>query len=134
MDCVIEILDREEKKNLDKQFGKITVLESTGRKDKFGSEYYWCRCACGNFTIFSQEELESNYIQDCGCGCAKASEQEEKQVVNVQNLVVVDAKTGKRKNKKKTCRESFSSRWVGLDGIATNPKHIRPWPDVKRRR
>lgn len=132
---MIYILDREEKKNLDKQFGKITVLESTGRKDKFGSEYYWCRCACGNFTIFSQEELESNYIQDCGCGCARASEQEEKQVVNAQNLVAVGSanRNGKTKEKKAHL-ESFSSRWVGLDGVATNPKHIRPWPEVKRRR
>ncbi|TYZ24746.1 hypothetical protein [Selenomonas ruminis] len=118
---------------MDKQFGKITVLESTGRKDKFGSEYYWCRCACGNFTIFSQEELESNYIQDCGCGCAKVSEQEEKQVVNVSNLVVVDSRNGKTK-KRKASIESFSSRWCGLDGVATNPKHIHPWPEVKRRR
>ena len=43
---------------MNKQFGKLTVLETTGRMDKFGSEFYWCRCACGNITILSQEELE----------------------------------------------------------------------------
>lgn len=121
---------------MEKQFGKITVLESTGRKDKFGSEYYWCRCACGNFTIFSQEELESNYIHDCGCGCAQQSgTQEEKQVVNASSPASVANQNAMGKVKqKKVFVESFSSRWCGLDGVATNPKHINPWPEVKRRR
>ena len=120
---------------MEKQFGKITVLESTERKDKFGSEYYWCRCACGNFTIFSQEELESNYIQDCGCGCAQQpGQQEEKQVVNAPKLAQVVNLNGKGTEKKKVFVESFSSRWCGLDGVATNPKHINSWPEVKRRR
>ena len=72
---------------MNKQFGKLTVLETTGRMDKFGSEFYWCRCACGNITILSQEELESGFIEDCGCGCshpesAKPAQQETPQENN----------------------------------------------------
>ncbi|SFT34233.1 hypothetical protein SAMN02910356_00120 [Selenomonas sp. GACV-9] len=119
---------------MEKQYGNITVLESTGRKDQFGSEYYWCRCACGNFTIFSQEELESGFIKDCGCGGVQAQEKE-KQAVNAS---AADAAAAEKKEaaprRKKVFVESFASRWCGLDGVATNPKHIRPWPEVKRRR
>lgn len=118
---------------MEKQYGKITVLESTGRKDQFGSEYYWCRCACGNFTIFSQEELESGFIKDCGCSATKtAAQAEEKKAVNATAVAAAPAE--KKPRQKKVFVESFASRWCGLDGIATNPKHIRPWPEVKRRR
>ena len=118
---------------MEKQYGKITVLESTGRKAQFGSEYYWCRCACGNFTIFSQEELESGFIKDCGCSATKAAAQaEEKKAVNATAVAAAPAE--KKPRQKKVFVESFASRWCGLDGIATNPKHIRPWPEVKRRR
>ena len=117
---------------MNKQFGKLTVLETTGRMDKFGSEYYWCRCACGNIAILSQEELESGFIEDCGCGCshpesAKPAQQETPQEKN-------QAEPSSEKPFKKVFVESFASRWHGLDGIATNPKHIRPWPEIHRRK
>lgn len=117
---------------MDKQFGKLTVLETTGRMDKFGSEFYWCRCACGNITILSQEELESGFIEDCGCGCsqpdsAKPTQQETPQEKN-------QTEPSSEKPFKKVFVESFASRWYGLDGVATNPKHIRPWPEIYRRK
>lgn len=47
------------------KFGKLTVREF----DHSGQYYsYWlCECDCGNFTIRSRQQLQSNWYPSCGC-------------------------------------------------------------------
>lgn len=53
-----------------KTFGRLTVLEKTGERTKGGAVIWKCRCACGNETTASQDQLASG--QKVSCGCKKA--------------------------------------------------------------
>lgn len=60
--------EKEEKKNylVGKKFGKLTVLENTGKSNSQG--ILWrCKCECGNEKIVSTQALTSHHTRSCGC-------------------------------------------------------------------
>lgn len=55
-----ELIDLHEKK-----YGKLTVIEKSGKQ---GRETTWlCRCECGNTTIVTGGNLRAGRTQSCGC-------------------------------------------------------------------
>lgn len=60
-----------------KRFGKLVVLEDTGRVERVGSNkagyvhFYKCQCDCGNTVIVRGGNLTSG--NSMSCGCLKAS-------------------------------------------------------------
>lgn len=48
-------------------FGRLTVLEDTGRKDKYGSFLWLCQCSCGNTVEVNTHALLSGNKRSCGC-------------------------------------------------------------------
>lgn len=50
-------------------FGKLTVLEFSGKKSEGRYEYSWhCSCSCGKAAKVLSAHLLSGAISDCGCG------------------------------------------------------------------
>jgi hypothetical protein len=47
------------------RFGRLTALESTGEKNKWGSYLWLCQCDCGNRTMVSATNF--GRTQSCGC-------------------------------------------------------------------
>lgn len=56
------------KKDLTGQrFGRLTVLEPTGKRDGKGSIYWRCRCDCGHEIDVTQDKLVYGAYKSCGC-------------------------------------------------------------------
>lgn len=56
------------KKDLTGQvFGKLTVIQKTGQKNKHGHPLWLCQCSCGNTTESICGELTSGNKVSCGC-------------------------------------------------------------------
>lgn len=50
-----------------KRFGKLTVLEDTGRRAGSGVIVWRCRCDCGGEAYATRQQLESGNVRSCGC-------------------------------------------------------------------
>lgn len=50
---------------INKKFGRLTVLEKIGSKNRVS--IYKCKCECGNFTEVVRTNLLSGDIKSCGC-------------------------------------------------------------------
>ena len=50
-----------------KQFGYLTVIEKTDKKDKGRHYYFKCICACGKETLVTKSALTSGNTISCGC-------------------------------------------------------------------
>lgn len=49
------------------QFGRLTALSMSDRRDRKGSVYWKCRCSCGNVVEVPQDRLVSGNTTSCGC-------------------------------------------------------------------
>jgi len=49
------------------KFGRLTVLEETGGRNKDGKVLWKCQCECGNIKTNSGSNLISGAIKSCGC-------------------------------------------------------------------
>ena len=49
------------------QFGRLTAVRVTERRDRKGSAYWLCRCECGNTVEIPQDSLVSGNTTSCGC-------------------------------------------------------------------
>jgi hypothetical protein len=52
-------------------FGKLVVLENTGKRDKYGMILWHCRCDCGKEREVPGTLLKSGNTKSCGCGRAR---------------------------------------------------------------
>lgn len=50
-----------------RRFGKLTVVEDSGKRDGSGSILWRCRCDCGGEILAVRSQLESGNIESCGC-------------------------------------------------------------------
>lgn len=50
-----------------RQFGRLTCLYPTSRRDSKGSLYWRCRCACGKEKEITADRLLHGNINSCGC-------------------------------------------------------------------
>lgn len=49
------------------KFGRLTVMELTGKKTKSGNAIWICQCECGNITEADSGSLRVGYKVSCGC-------------------------------------------------------------------
>jgi hypothetical protein len=50
------------------KFGRLTVIEDTGKRTRFRSVIWLCQCDCGNFTDVRMGNLTgSPFTESCGC-------------------------------------------------------------------
>lgn len=63
------------KKFIGRRFGKLVVLENTGKFTEYGSRLWLCRCECGREKEISERSLKSGTHS---CGCLKGKKAKEK--------------------------------------------------------
>lgn len=64
----IRALGKSKKYNLvNKKFGKLTVVEDTGKRTKGKNVVWKCLCDCGQYCEVSSHELLTGQTQSCGC-------------------------------------------------------------------
>lgn len=90
--CVrVQKLIENNKKNLidltGKQFGLLTVIENTNKKDKKGQFFWKCQCYCGNICEVRGADLRSGNTKSCGCQRTKSfGEQKIKNILVDNNI------------------------------------------------
>lgn len=52
-----------------KRFGKLLILENSGKRTKNGNIIYKCQCDCGRITYVSSHNLTTKYNKTLSCGC-----------------------------------------------------------------
>ena len=50
-----------------RRFGRLVVIEETQERDGSGSVIWKCLCECGDETMVSTRNLNSNHTNSCGC-------------------------------------------------------------------
>lgn len=50
-----------------KYFGRLVVINDSGKRAKDGVVYWSCRCECGNFVDVYSKSLTSGKTRSCGC-------------------------------------------------------------------
>lgn len=50
-----------------KQYGKLTVLDASSKRDSSGNILYKCECSCGNITYATSRHLKNGHKRSCGC-------------------------------------------------------------------
>ncbi len=62
------------------RFGKLTVIEDSGKRSGSGSILWCCRCDCGGEVLLQRHQLVSGNILSCGCepkACARRGQVED---------------------------------------------------------
>jgi hypothetical protein len=66
--CVKRENGRKKKKDLNgAEFGLLTVMRDSGRRDKWESVVWECNCECGSLHYVSQGNLNNGSTKSCGC-------------------------------------------------------------------
>ena len=55
-----------------KQFGRLTVIKDSGKREKGGGVLWECQCSCGNIAYVSTSNLTRPKESTISCGCAKS--------------------------------------------------------------
>lgn len=50
-----------------RRFGRLTAVSPTGRRDRYGTVYWMCRCDCGGEIEAPESSLASGACKSCGC-------------------------------------------------------------------
>lgn len=50
-----------------KRFGRLVVLEDSGKRDSSNNVYWLCRCDCGNEKVIMGNNLKKGATKSCGC-------------------------------------------------------------------
>lgn len=56
------------------KFGKLTVIKIGENRGKSTSEFWLCKCDCGNENTVSSQHLRENQVKSCGCWFDKSEE------------------------------------------------------------
>ena len=52
---------------LDREFGRLYVVNKLPHKTKHGKARWLCQCSCGNLKIAETSNLLNGHVQSCGC-------------------------------------------------------------------
>lgn len=64
----LEYIKNLNKQNIkDKQFGRLTAVKPTNKRDSSGSIIWECLCECGSTVYYSVNVLNKGSTQSCGC-------------------------------------------------------------------
>lgn len=50
-----------------KQFGDLTVIKLSDKRDKYNKLLWECKCSCGNSAYVPGPSLRAGYYKSCGC-------------------------------------------------------------------
>jgi hypothetical protein len=56
------------------RFGKLIAIEQAVKRGKSSSQFWLCKCDCGNEHIASSQHLRENQVKSCGCWFDKSEE------------------------------------------------------------
>ena len=59
-----------------KKFGKLLVIQDSGKRESRGGVLWECQCDCGNITLVSTSNLTRKKEATISCGCAKSKGEE----------------------------------------------------------
>ena len=59
-----------------KRFGKLLVIQDSGKRESRGGVLWECQCDCGNITLVSTSNLTRKKEATISCGCAKSKGEE----------------------------------------------------------
>lgn len=93
------------------QFGRLTALNPTSKRDSKGSVYWHCRCDCGNEVNITEDDLVHGGYKSCGC------RKREIQESIMEHLTFVDGTCVEWLNSRKTRSDNTS----GFRGIYKTP-------------
>lgn len=65
--CYLTKLVNEITDMIGKKFGRLTVVEYTGKRDKHNYKIYKCKCDCNNIIYVNSNKLKSGNTKSCGC-------------------------------------------------------------------
>ena len=71
---------------IDRKFGKLSVLQDTGKSTNDHRKIYLCQCDCGNFIEVNSKLLTSGDKQSCGCNKKSRGEQVIEQMLKDNNI------------------------------------------------
>lgn len=75
-----EVLNAAGKKRISnlvgKQFGRLTVIKDSGKREPSGGVLWECQCSCGNIAYVSTSNLTRPNEATISCGCAKSKGEE----------------------------------------------------------
>lgn len=98
-----------------KRFGRLTVVEYVGKKNKNSTMNYWkCLCDCGNERTVGQTELQNGETMSCGC-YQKEKIIESLKLVDNTSVTVLEASKKLRSNNKSGHVGVFhdkSGKWI----------------------
>lgn len=86
-----------------RQFGELTVIKDTDRRDTSKTIIWECRCSCGETAFVRGNDLQSGNIKSCGCKRPVAQSKAGKKhvqailanMVENTNLAVLNSRPGK---------------------------------------
>lgn len=55
-------------------FGKLTVINRSDKKDRWGTVFYFCKCDCGGFITIDSKGLLHNKYPSCGCSLSERAQ------------------------------------------------------------
>ena len=98
-------------KNLSgKKFGRLTVLEDSGKRTSWSGGVIWlCLCVCGNYVNIASGDLVSGDTQSCGC-------------LQIEITKKTNTKHGHSKEGK--CSSEYKT-WLNMRQRCYNPKDDR---------
>ena len=68
------------------KFGKLTVIEDSGRRGKKGQVYWLCKCDCGKETQVYGQNLLHNKVLSCGCLKQSKGQYKIQQILKENNI------------------------------------------------
>ncbi len=86
-----------------KQFGDLTIIKDSGKRDSSCIIFWECRCSCGATKLVRSNDLKSGNIKSCGCKRpmeqSKSGKKHAENILNAMvedtNLAILNSKLGK---------------------------------------
>jgi hypothetical protein len=88
------------------KYGRLTVLEDTGKRNKCGHVIWECLCECGNVVDVESHCLKNNNTKSCGC-------------LNIDRIT----KHGHTSSREKNSRTYYT--WASMKSRCLNENHPR---------
>lgn len=67
LSCTLKLINHRLILAFGKKFGRLTVLEDSGKRNHKGEIIWKCICSCGSITNVKSSHLKSGHTKSCGC-------------------------------------------------------------------
>ena len=99
------------------KIGRLTVMNSTEKRDKDGHVVWVCKCDCGNIVEYDTDLLLHKTVYSCGCLRKELGKEKGKKIgkMNIENNVVFDTHLKNIANNKPLKNNTTGYRGVTYD-------------------